>query len=96
LKRALLFLPTRYRAERGCACCSDDPRELPAFVGSNEAAEGCTIKAHGDNIFTALWCAASVLHLQTANVKSFLTHGVASIYLSLNLTPIYTCVMSNE
>jgi len=36
-------------------CCSDDPNEMPTFVASNEAAEGCTIKPHGDNIFAAIW-----------------------------------------
>ena len=36
-------------------CCSDDPKEMPAFVASNEAADGCTIKPHGGNIFAAIW-----------------------------------------
>ena len=36
-------------------CCSDDPNEMPTYVASNEAADGCTIKPHGDNIFAAIW-----------------------------------------
>ncbi|XP_072040750.1 histone PARylation factor 1-like [Amphiura filiformis] len=32
----------------------DDPKELPAFVGSNQAKNGCNIYQQGDNLFAAV------------------------------------------
>jgi len=46
----------------GSGCCSDDPKEMPSFVASNEATDGCSLKPHGDNIFAALWCVASAFY----------------------------------
>lgn len=48
---------------------SDDPKELPVFVASNEAAVGCSIKPLGDNIFAAVWyCRHTLLFFAIPNI----------------------------
>ena len=32
----------------------DDPKEMPVFVGSNQAQKGCNIYQQGDNLFAAV------------------------------------------
>jgi len=68
-------------------CCSDDPKEMPAFVASNEAADGCTIKPYGDNIFAAIWYDVSCALTETASILIF--YFTFIVFIFSNVTLVY-------